>query len=135
MFPAKRAITSPDEMEEERRVMYVAMTRAEERLYLTSANCRFKYKEVQYNVVSRFVKELQGTMPKPAKSLPFGDQGVNKDNGQFVCGAKVRHEKFGVGMIVGAQGEGKDKIINVSFEGLGVKTFLLRLAPIKVING
>ncbi|MGN1100531.1 MAG: ATP-dependent helicase [Christensenellales bacterium] len=135
VFPAKRAITSPDEMEEERRVMYVAMTRAEERLYLTSANCRFKYKEVQYNVVSRFVKELQGTMPKPAKSLPFGDQGVNKDNGQFVCGAKVRHEKFGVGMIVGAQGEGKDKIINVSFEGLGVKTFLLRLAPIKVING
>ena len=57
VFPSSKALNNPAEMEEERRCMYVAITRAQDRLYLTSAGNRYRFGKVEYNIVSRFVED------------------------------------------------------------------------------
>ena len=69
IFPISRAFNSKAELEEERRLMYVALTRAEEQLYLTFATKRYLYRESQYQMISRFCKELGLYQEKPKESF------------------------------------------------------------------
>ena len=71
IFPSGRALGNPFEMEEERRCMYVAITRAQERLYLTSAGNRYRFGKVEYNLVSRFVEEAGLIEKDPAQFTPL----------------------------------------------------------------
>lgn len=151
IFPSSRALNSNKEMEEERRCMYVAATRARERLYLTSAQSRFRFGKVEYYMVSRFVKESglikeipQEDTPKynlfnntAAAVNPFANSSygksiatLEKDISAFKSGVKVNHRRYGEGLIISVD---KDNA-KIEFKGLGVKDFNLKLAPLEIIK-
>lgn len=146
IFPSSLSMVNPDDIEEERRVMYVAVTRAIEKLYITSSETRFKYNELKAYVPSRFINEMGltkeydnrpvlrgGFIKKPAyvreSSVMTAREKV--DLTLFKNGVKVLHNRFGEGMIIEMKGE---NIAAIAFKGLGIREFNLEIAPIKVIG-
>ena len=158
IFPIRRMDTTTDEIEEERRIMYVAITRAKERLYLTQAQQRYRFGQKNFTTPSIFLKEADmlktptyddDDVSYPKKKLSYGYTSTfaskptpsfaekkeikpvqDKDLSQFKVGQIVEHTKFGKGEIISISGENAD----IKFEGLGVKKFNLRLAPISVVK-
>ncbi|MGB9661099.1 MAG: DNA helicase PcrA [Moorellaceae bacterium] len=163
VFPHVRSTTDPEELEEERRLCYVGMTRAQEVLYLTYAASRNLYGTTLSNPPSRFLREIppellhfwgqpevreevrkeaESTLPRPElKVLPGGkgrgspkpDAGVKLPATSLSVGDKVRHAKFGIGVIVRIKGEGEDAQVTVAFPELGLKELLLRYAPLQKV--
>ena len=237
ILPVSRAIDSKDDMEEERRLMYVAITRAKDRLFLTRSKSRYLYGKREPTARSRFLKELAAEIELPqeqptrrygysdyddpesygnsayvggryemndgfgGRKTSFGgssygsygsygdsahrDSGVTrstwnggssyggssygsygsnyskpqtekknagftyggisrgvakppvgagKDLSGFKIGVSVRHPKFGVGTIVGARGAGSNMILDIAFEGLGIKQLSAALAPLSIVG-
>ena len=225
-MPISRAIENEEDMEEERRLMYVAITRAKEGIYFTRSKSRYLYGRREPTMRSRFLKELSTEIQLPQERRPmqrgysdwddpesygnsaygggrygsnddyggrrtsygggYGSYGANygggydasrssssvtrtswngptygstakptpakqtaarvfggagkpltptptKDLSAFTLGKKVRHPKFGEGTIVGARGTGANMIIDVAFEGLGIKQLSASLAPLTVL--
>lgn len=134
IFPNSRARYDDDEMEEERRLMYVAVTRAEERLYLTRARSRFMYGVTKPTMPSVFFTDVENYLnpKKTAESVaPSVNCGVkNADIAKFKKGQRVRHKVFGEGVIICINGENAD----VVFSGIGVKTLALKFAPLEVVQ-
>ena len=147
IFPSLRSDTTSADVEEERRIMYVAITRAKERLWLTNAGRRFRFGKTESNPVSRFVKEsgliaaarkseertVHHTVQKALRrEIPpaFGRPAVTatKDISVFKQGATVNHPKFGKGVIQEVTGENA----RIAFEKMGVKVLNLRLAPLTI---
>ncbi len=147
IFPSGRALGNPFEMEEERRCMYVAITRAQERLYLTSAGNRYRFGKVEYNLVSRFVEEAGLIEKDPAQFTPLKISeyanltkerpitksnnirpNVNKDISVFNVGSAVVHSRYGEGVIIALDGS----TATILFAKLGNKNFNLELAPIEL---
>ena len=147
IFPSLRSDTTTADVEEERRIMYVAITRAKERLWLTNAGRRFRFGKTESNPVSRFVKEsgliaaarkseertVHHTVQKALRrEIPpaFGRPAVTatKDISVFKQGATVNHPKFGKGVIQEVTGENA----RIAFEKMGVKVLFLRLAPLTI---
>ncbi len=147
VFPSSKALNNPAEMEEERRCMYVAITRAQERLYLTSAGNRFRFGKVEYNLVSRFVEEAELIKPDPTKFKPIKVSeyanipkerpktmpntirtDLQKDLSVFKVGSIVIHSRYGEGIITSLDGT----TATIAFGKLGNKNFNLELAPIKL---
>lgn len=177
IFPSMHQDSGEDNIQEERRIMYVAVTRARERLYLTNAQSRYRYGRREYSMPSRFLKEggfikeapkrdtasvesilgdfggyqpvqeytdrekrnriteIKKLMhnyvktPAFAKSSPQSTP-QSKDVSVFKVGMKVEHTRFGVGTITSITGENA----KIEFPVLGVKTFNLRLAPVKIVE-
>ena len=149
IFPSSHAvIESDDNIEEERRRMYVAITRAKERLYVSSSRCRFRFNQRQNNLRSRFVQELIGNVPAKTPQTPQSEQkstfkpaytgaaaakpaspAANAvDVSEYTVGRKVEHSKFGTGVIVSVSGSGNETIAGIEFENLGIKKFVVALA-------
>ncbi|MDD7092058.1 MAG: UvrD-helicase domain-containing protein [Eubacteriales bacterium] len=145
IFPSSHAvIESDDNIEEERRLMYVAITRAQERLYVSSSRSRFRFNQRQSNLRSRFVAEMIGNVPvktptaaqSESKSAgkasvfrpSFTPTAASGDTSGYVVGRKVMHTKFGEGVIVSVNGEGNEKIAGIEFPGLGIKKFVVAVA-------
>lgn len=153
IFPSSRALNSKKEEEEERRCMYVAITRAKERLYLSSSQSRFRFGKYENNLVSRFVKECGVLeMNKSIENITIIDTklqkaldtqhtallqltssnrikpDVNKDLSMFKVGVTIVHSRYGDGLLTHIDGENG----TVNFEKLGIKEFNLRIAPIIV---
>ena len=231
ILPVSRAVENDDDMEEERRLMYVAITRAKERLYLTRSKSRYLYGKREPTARSRFLKELSSELELPRESRPmhrgysdwddpesygnsaygggryasnddyggrrnsfgggygsygdssrqnstatrsawtgnsygnsyggtsygsssYGGQTAQKKNGGFVyggvgkavkptsggkdlsafrSGVSVKHPKFGTGMIVAVRGVGSNMILDIAFEGFGIKQLSASLAPLTVL--
>lgn len=202
IFPVSRAAYDDNELEEERRLMYVAITRAEERLYFTRSRSRYLYGERSMTLPSRFMQELSSVMevesPRSSYSdytrrtsngygssysgygarrsfsrqnnadedefgyhsdlpsepsqtsytsfsasagyrrtqqnaVPFPAKSGQKDYAAFRTGVRIRHPKFGEGVIISTKGEGAAKIANVSFPGLGIKSLSVQIAPITIV--
>ncbi len=229
IMPISRSIGNDEDMEEERRLMYVAITRAKERLYMTRSKSRYLYGKREPTARSRFLKELSSELELPAEVRPaprgysdwddpdsygnsaygggryasndddyggrrtsfgggyksYGDSsranspitrkpwnggssyasstgyggsygsanaqkksgGVvygnvgktlkptagNKDLSVFRTGVRVRHAKFGEGVIISVRGVGSNMIVDVAFEGLGIKQLSASLAPLTVL--
>lgn len=140
IFPHSRALYDQSEMEEERRLCYVGMTRAKEELYLSYATGRLLYGGVQHNPPSRFLSEIDGQFEVDSVSLGGSawqntyDQSVADDFNQEVQyapelyeGDTVRHDVFGTGTVVEMQG---DTAI-IYFKGKGTKTLNTAFAPLK----
>ncbi|MDN5347171.1 MAG: ATP-dependent helicase UvrD/PcrA [Clostridia bacterium] len=152
VFPNFRSQTDQEELEEERRLCYVGMTRAKEKLYLSYARQRTLYGNTVNNPPSRFLKEIPpdlvefyeaGKRPGPLTdivktvetAMPWKEAGQGPKNGgrEFTPGDKVKHKKWGVGVIVRVRGVGEDLQLSVAFPEVGIKELLARYAPLEKI--
>jgi DNA helicase-2/ATP-dependent DNA helicase PcrA len=147
LFPHENSMMEKDGLEEERRLMYVAVTRARQRLYLSFAQTRMLHGQTRYSVQSRFLDEIPAELLKwltpkidrtarvsepwsgygaTAKSSPqsHGDSG-------FRIGQNVHHAKFGAGVIVHAEGSGTDARVQVNFRHAGMKWLALAVAKLE----
>jgi DNA helicase II / ATP-dependent DNA helicase PcrA len=136
VFPHVRSLGDPDQMEEERRLAYVGMTRAEDRLYLINAWHRTLWGGTNYNPPSRFLREVP---PNLVKDLPKRDR---KDlpaaptprrtlsAEQIGPGDRVRHDKWGLGTVRTLSGEGDKAEAEVQFDTEGRRRLLLAWAPL-----
>ncbi len=152
IFPTSRSTYESETLQEERRLMYVAATRAEKRLFLTRANSRFMWGERQQKFPSRYFSEIQKFLqpPRPvATEMQLSDNGyldklINKEPiaaapnpgknsselKQFKVGQKVEHTTFGQGMILRISGD----VAEIFFDKMGKKALNLKFAPLKIIK-
>lgn len=144
LFPHDNSFNDLDGIEEERRLMYVAITRARRRLYLTYAQSRMLHGQVRYGVASRFLSEIPPSLLKqlrPAwgfQSAAYGSEESRTaaaktapaDEGGWHVGQNVVHPKFGPGIIVDCEGRGPQARVQVSFADSGVKWLALEYAKL-----
>nr|WP_083488454.1 DNA helicase PcrA [Liquorilactobacillus aquaticus] len=159
LFPLSRSMMNESELEEERRLAYVGITRAEKALYLTNAFSRMLYGRRQTNPASRFIQEIDpdllqaenhevanaslGKMrhsketkafSKPLYRQPAGtiekNRGTGADKKSWQIGDKVMHKAWGIGTVVKTSGQGEDLELDIAFEGKGIKRLLAAFAPI-----
>jgi DNA helicase-2/ATP-dependent DNA helicase PcrA len=156
LFPHSRALYNQAEMEEERRLCYVGMTRAREELYMIYASGRMLFGTVQHNPPSRFLAEVDATFVPTDNSIGFGGatthesttrrplmhaqpedltpKGPLSDEPRYVPdmdeGDTVKHELFGVGTIVELDGE----TATIYFKGKGAKKLNISFAPLQKVE-
>ena len=149
VFPHQRSLTNPRELEEERRLAYVGITRAKERLYLTRAASRNWWGRPSFHSPSRFLSEIPASLIEwkrdalaaAAASAPASERmasraGVTTIGNHAVPvlapGDRVNHDKFGLGTVVSADGFGDQAEAKIDFGGeYGVKHLVLRYAPLE----
>ncbi len=141
LFPHQRSVEDPAKLEEERRLCYVGLTRAEKKLYLTMAEQRRLYGRDQYNPPSKFVGELPANLleeirPRMSVSLPVYNATESprfqeeSDTGIQV-GQMVMHGKFGVGVVLDQEGRGQQARVQVNFEEAGNKWLVVAYANLQ----
>jgi len=134
IFPHSRALNSGEELEEERRLCYVGMTRAKERLYLTYAWRRNLNGNTLFNSVSRFISEIP-THLKEKADIQKGEEIPSLDNKrekiEIAVGGKVRHVDWGIGVILNKIDTENDIFITVDFETVGLKKLSINYAPLE----
>ncbi len=139
LFPHDNATQEREGLEEERRLMYVAVTRARKRLYLSHAQTRMLHGQTRYCVASLFLEELPIELVRrvglaahknepPIFSSPK-EKPSNDGEGEFFIGQSVSHAKFGVGVIEAAEG-GQEPRVQVNFSTRGRKWLVLKLAKL-----
>ncbi len=142
IFPHAASSRDANGIEEERRLFYVGMTRAMERLFLTCAQERRRYGTRHYGVPSRFLREipdevLSGDDPSGAAPATGGEPSLDysyaQDAGgsEIPIGMRVRHPVFGVGSVIGTSGSGPSQKLRIRFDRVGVKTILVRFANLE----
>ena len=145
IFPHSRTLGERDELEEERRLAYVGLTRAQERLYLTRAEYRSAWGAPNYNPASRFLDEIPEKLiewrqrtfaPKPkfVSTPPPRASATGKKSATTISlniGDRVAHDTFGLGTVVKISGEGDRAEATINFGQLGEKRLLLRYAPVE----
>ncbi len=139
VFPTSRSLLEPEQMEEERRLCYVGMTRAKQCLYLTYAWRRHMYGSTQYNNPSQFLDEIPdkyiaGADKDETGSIPDTRATSTRDRQIFNLGDKVHHAKFGEGAVVKIEGSGSDAKVTVAFPGQGLKVLALAYAPLRKVS-
>jgi DNA helicase-2/ATP-dependent DNA helicase PcrA len=147
LFPHEQSANERDGLEEERRLAYVAITRARNRLYLSHAQTRMLHGQTRYNIPSRFLEEIPEALLKwltprfsKQKALapdfsrqtqtPFKKPVAREVNG-FRIGQNVTHPKFGAGVIVDLEGQGADVRVQVNFRNHGLKLLALAVAKLQ----
>ncbi len=142
VFPHMRSLGDPDELEEERRLAYVGITRAQDRLYLTSAWQRMLFGGSNYNPPSRFLQEvpvgLMEKAPKRARRSPVDRAAASGPRttvsaDQVGPGDRVRHDRWGLGTVREVVGEGDRAEAEVMFDTQGKKRLLLAWAPLEKV--
>ncbi len=147
LFPHENSLVEERGLEEERRLMYVAVTRARQRLYLCHAQTRMLHGQTRYNLPSRFIDEIPAALLKfltaragrsghatygaasPAPGFPSPARRSESDAG-FRIGQTVMHAKFGLGVIVNAEGGGSDARVQINFGNAGMKWLALSVAKL-----
>ena len=138
IFPHARSAWEDGQLEEERRLAYVAMTRAQDRLILSCARQRTLYGATRPNAISTFVREIDPryleekgsnlfSLPRFAPAAP---QGAGSSGADFKVGDKVEHKVWGRGMVVAVNESGGDLLLTLAFPEQGLKKVLAHLAPI-----
>jgi len=152
LFPHEQSVSGAnatrDGLEEERRLAYVAITRARNRLYLSHAQTRMLHGQTRYNIPSRFLEEIPQALmkwltPRFSKQRAFTpDFSRSKDAfvvkktaarevGGWRIGQNVVHPKFGSGVIIDAEGQGNDARVQVNFGAAGVKWLAVSVAKLQ----
>jgi DNA helicase-2/ATP-dependent DNA helicase PcrA len=131
LFPHARSMDDPAQMEEERRLCYVGITRAEERLYLTRCKVRHLYGGASWNPPSRFLAEMPAELLVEEDGVGGTGFFLGENVTEFEPGDRVRHKKWGTGTVLEVDGFGEDARVVVSFPGAGVKTLLVSYAPLE----
>lgn len=156
IFPHNRSLMDEAEMEEERRLAYVGITRAEEELYITNAEMRRLYGRMSMNPPSRFIEEIPDDLleveqtKEPSFSSSFARKQTSAaqrrvhfrpqttttggDEIAWKVGDKAEHGKWGIGMVVSVKGKEDDLELDIAFPSpTGVKRLLAKFAPIKKV--
>ncbi len=136
IFPGKQSISDFKRIEEERRLCYVGMTRAMEKLLISYAKVRRQYGREEYHMPSRFLNELPKDLleeirPNARFEAPISRPSLANDSG-FRLGMSVNHAKFGQGIILAVEGSGAHTRVQVKFEDYGVKWLVLAYANLSV---
>ena len=189
IFPSPRSCSSIRELEEERRLLYVAITRAEQRCFLSCAKSRYQYGSMMFNEPSRFLKEIdkqylvvegnvagfksserqpqpflsrpqsqpyretpqrnpfQSTMPSGFRRLQTVSQrfqtsasaqrtqtSASSQRQTIHAGARVEHQRFGLGTVVAVEGVGENEKATIEFQNAGTKTLLMKFARLTVLK-
>ena len=136
IFPHSRSLNSGEELEEERRLCYVGMTRAKERLYLTYAWRRNLNGNTLFNSVSRFISEIPKHLKEKA-DIEKGEEIPSLDNRrekiEVAVGDKIRHVDWGIGIILNKIDTENDIFITVDFESVGLKKLSVNFAPLEKV--
>ena len=146
LLPHIRSLDDPAQLEEERRIAYVGMTRAQDRLYLLHADSRFHQGARRRSVPSRFLADIpQAELVRPVaaaeapaltareRRAALAERLAEQDESlmpTFAAGDRVLHTKFGRGVVVSCKLVPGDQQVTVAFEGEGVKKLLLSFAPL-----
>jgi len=143
LFPHEQSTYENSGVEEERRLMYVAVTRARQRLYLSHAQSRMLHGQVRYGIPSRFLDEIPDELLKRLNSKPTPKAYATGGNYQakpsasqqypFKIGQSVRHAKFGDGVVVSYEGNASDLAIKINFGRQGLKTLMMEYAKLEKI--
>jgi DNA helicase-2/ATP-dependent DNA helicase PcrA len=148
LFPHEQSVVERDGLEEERRLAYVAITRARNRLYLSHAQTRMLHGQTRYNIPSRFLEEIPQQLvkwltPRLSKQKafqpdfsrqtqsPFPRKPQAREVDGFRIGQNVTHPKFGAGVIVDLEGQGSDVRVQVNFRNHGLKMLALAMAKLQ----
>ncbi len=158
VFPGNQSVYSEEDLEEERRLAYVGITRAKEKLYLLNARRRMLYGTTNRNQASRFLREIPlsvtdditvqsyvphskfGSFAQPAHSTSssaahkFGQVGGASTSAQnYSAGDTVRHKAFGTGVVLSARAMGNDTMLEVAFDRAGTKKLMANYAKLEKI--
>ena len=153
IFPLSNRFNSDATVEEERRLFYVAVTRAQEKVYISHARSRYRFGEVAYQSRSRFIDELKpgvlkevngsigrkSSQRKSKKEIYYeyfetvDYEDFDQDNKFVRPGSRVMHEKFGLGKVTQVTGAGEMQKATVIFEGNNVKQLMLKFAKLKIL--
>jgi DNA helicase-2/ATP-dependent DNA helicase PcrA len=133
VFPHIRSLGEPAEMEEERRLFYVGITRAQQRLFLVNATQRSLWGAPNFNGPSRFLREIPDGLIEKEESRPARQATDNRPQplGDVRAGETVIHDHWGRGTVLSVEGAGDKAEATVTFEGEGTKTLLLAWAPLR----
>ena len=151
IFPLNQKFDSNSKIEEERRLFYVAITRAEKKVFISYARSRYRFGEVAYQSKSRFLEELEpttynelnkGTQRKGGRRRKaFYDEmyqedydDFNQERRSFRVGSRITHELFGNGKVLKISGVGDMQKVTIAFEEKGTKTLLLKFANIRLAS-
>ncbi len=151
MLPHSRSLDDPEQMAEERRLMYVGLTRAKERLFLSHVFARTSYGESEYPDPSRFLDDIPLELVNGSRRQKRS-RGIEKQwsasieqqwksagdslpsahrSPQFHAGQRVRHATFGAGLVIQSRSDGDDEIVTVAFEESGLKRLLASAAHLE----
>jgi len=179
LFPSSRSINEDEHAEEERRLCYVGITRAREKVYVTSASKRTMYGSTSYTIPSRFLSEIpehlfeEDASQKPVRNNEFlnaeyakssalkttnipselfkttkksiglsvdsflgnitNKADETKDISKYTVGSKIKHKKFGIGIICNMEPEGDDIKLEINFETSGFKRLMAKYTPLEII--
>ncbi len=146
LFPISRASFSDHDMEEERRLCYVGITRAKKKLYITYAQQRTMHGATETKFPSRFIGEIpRNLLQSTGEARHHSGYGFYRsdtsshnlhaeEKNEFKPGDKISHAKFGEGIIVSVVSNTNDKRIKIAFDHGGVKEFDAEIAPVKIIK-
>jgi DNA helicase II / ATP-dependent DNA helicase PcrA len=180
LFPSSRSINEDEHAEEERRLCYVGITRAKEKVFITSASKRTMYGSTSYTIPSRFISEIpenlfeEDVSQKPVRNNEFlnseyarssavkttnipGSTVTNsknkfglsvdnflgnitnkaeetKDISNYSVGSKIKHKKFGIGVICNIEPEGDDLKLEINFETSGFKRLMAKYTPLEILE-
>ncbi|MCM2678261.1 DNA helicase II [Echinimonas agarilytica] len=144
MFPSMQSGEDPERLEEERRLCYVAMTRAMKKLVICHAETRRLYGKESYNRPSRFIREipadlienvkLKTTVQKPTMQNRFHQESERFDASGFHLGQRVNHTKFGDGTVTNYEGSGAQTRIQVHFDDVGSKWLVVTYARLTALG-
>ncbi len=153
IFPLANRFSEDSTVEEERRLFYVAVTRAEQKIFLSHARSRYRFGEVAYQSRSRFIdeiapstiQEINGGIGRKANrktkkelfyeyfnSVDYED--FDQENKVVRIGSRVMHEKFGLGKVIDVTGAGDQVKATVAFEGNNVRQLMLKFARLKILH-
>ncbi|GHW96656.1 DNA helicase II [Vibrio cholerae] len=145
MFPSQMSAEEAGRLEEERRLCYVGMTRAMQKLYITYAEMRRLYGQDKYHKPSRFIRELpegcldevrmKAQVSRPTSTGRFSQTVVKESFNEtgFNLGSRVRHPKFGEGTIINFEGSGPQSRVQVAFNGEGIKWLVTAYARLEKV--
>jgi len=152
LCPHERSLNENNGLEEERRLMYVAITRAKNKLFLTLSQSRMTYGQPTYNLPSRFLDEIPEALIKKINvpinktnsvgatyhstqlnSLNSKNKQASNNQYEIKIGAIVKHNKFGSGMVTGYEGNENDLRIQIKFKNHGMKWLAMEYAKLSKV--
>ncbi len=142
LFPHQRSVEEPGRLEEERRLCYVGMTRARQKLYLSYAESRRLHGTESYSVPSRFIREIPSELmeevrPRASIARPMYGALPRAATAELTpelqLGQRVRHAKFGEGVVLNYEGQGATARVQVNFEDNGSKWLVLAYAKLETV--